>query len=388
MATNHVETPEMTAETSSEAGRKSTRQLLAKINNVPNLYRHTINGTYYGIRKLGNKRKEHSLATSDRKIAERKLAAWIKNLGKLDPEVEATSLNQLIEKFRAANVTNPDRGTDESMILRLKDTWAHDMDIRVSRIKPSHLDEWLAMQCKDGEWRNTTYNKYCTFLRRLFIIATSDKMIAESPMDGVKVPWKRPQNVTRRVPTLEQFHAIVNDIRSQKLNADAEDSADFIEFMGHAGLGQAEVNLHAFKWSDINWERGIFSVLRKKTQQPFDVPIYPNLRPLLERLAKKPHEPHDSVLKIADAKKALAGACKRLDYMTVEKNGKQKPMFSQRNVRAVQIRRLWRDRVDVKLISKFQGHQDGGRLILNTYTEVFGAGDDEYVKAELAKIKC
>jgi hypothetical protein len=40
----------------------------------------------------------------------------------------------------------------------------------------------------------------------------------------------------------------------------------------------------------------------------------------------------------------------------------------------------------VKLISKWQGHQDGGRLILDTYTEVFGSGDEQYVQDELAKL--
>jgi hypothetical protein len=47
--------------------RLSTRQLLGKIPNVPGLYRHTINGTYYGIKKISGKRKEHSLDTTDRK---------------------------------------------------------------------------------------------------------------------------------------------------------------------------------------------------------------------------------------------------------------------------------------------------------------------------------
>ncbi len=43
--------------------------------------------------------------------------------------------------------------------------------------------------------------------------------------------------------------------------------------------------------------------------------------------------------------------------------------------------------MDVKLIAKWQGHNDGGRLILNTYTEVFGDNDADYVSAELAKVK-
>ena len=48
----------------------TTRRLLAKIPNVPCLYRHKINGKYYGINKINGKEKDHSLDTSDRKEAE------------------------------------------------------------------------------------------------------------------------------------------------------------------------------------------------------------------------------------------------------------------------------------------------------------------------------
>jgi integrase len=374
MTSNHIESIETDTETSS----KSTSQLLVKIPNFPNLFRHSVNETYYGKRKVKGKPKCKSLKTTDRKIAERKLAEWLKNLDKIDPETERTTLSQLIEKFKAGNVGAADKGTDDSMIKRLTETWPHGMDIQISKIKPSHLDEWLAAQSLAGEWKPTTYNKYCTFLRRLFAIATGDKMIAESPMASVKESWKKPIKPKRRVPTLEQFAAIVADIRGQKFNAESDDSADFIEFMGNAGLGQAEIAPSAFTWDDVDFDRNVMQILRKKTGERFPVPIYPNLKPLLERLAKKEHKASDGVLKISDGKKALAAACKRLGYHP----------FSQRNIRAVQIRRLWRDSVDVKLISKWQGHQDGGKLILNTYTEVFGADDDEYVKTELAKIKC
>src|ERR1700734_1586637 len=81
--------------------QKSTRQLLDKIQNFPCLYRHTLNGTYYAIKKNAGKRKEHSLQTTDRKIAERKLAAWIKDLDKIDSTAEKTTLNQLLVKFVA-----------------------------------------------------------------------------------------------------------------------------------------------------------------------------------------------------------------------------------------------------------------------------------------------
>jgi hypothetical protein len=48
--------------------------------------------------------------------------------------------------------------------------------------------------------------------------------------------------------------------------------------------------------------------------------------------------------------------------------------------------RLWRSGLDKKLIAKWQGHQDGGALILSTYTEVFGSDDSEYESLQLAKL--
>jgi len=72
--------------------RKSTRQLLEKIPNFPCLYRHSLSSTYYGICKVRGNRKEHSLKTADRKIAERRLKDWIASLKEANPEVEKLTL--------------------------------------------------------------------------------------------------------------------------------------------------------------------------------------------------------------------------------------------------------------------------------------------------------
>ena len=358
--------------------QKSTRQLLDKISNVPCLYRHSANGTYYGIKRVSGKRKEHSLQTTDRKIAERKLADWIKSLDKIDSIAEKTTLNQLLVKFVAGRNGKSDstNATDASIIKRFKAEWVHGLDVRISKIRPSFLDEWLANQ--EGRVKHTTYNRYCGFLKQLFEIAVADRMIVDSPFLGVKTRWKRPQKPKRIVPTQEQFNAIVNEIRSQRFNPEADSSANFVEFLGLAGLGQAEAS--SLTWGDVDWARNILHITRQKTQERFQVPIYDHLKPLLERLLKayrRPPAAETKVFKIQDAKKSLSAACVRLEY----------PKFTQRNIRACLIRRLWQSKVDVKLISKWQGHQDGGRLIMNTYTEVFGANDDDYIKAELAKVK-
>jgi phage/plasmid-associated DNA primase len=53
-----------------------------KVPNVQGLYRHATTGRYYGCKKVDGRRKERSLGTTDRKIAERRLKEWISNLGK------------------------------------------------------------------------------------------------------------------------------------------------------------------------------------------------------------------------------------------------------------------------------------------------------------------
>jgi hypothetical protein len=41
--------------------------------------------------------------------------------------------------------------------------------------------------------------------------------------------------------------------------------------------------------------------------------------------------------------------------------------------------------VDVKIIAQWQGHRDGGKLIMSIYTEVFGSSTASYESTQLAK---
>src|SRR5437763_3073647 len=161
-------------------------------------------------------------------------------------------------------------------------------------------------------------------------------------------------------PTFEQFKSIIADVRAQQFNADAQDSADFLEFLGLAGLGQAEAG--SLTRADVDFEAQRIIPFRHKTATGFVVPLFPQVRALRERLCEgKAHA--ERVFKIADAKKALAGACRRLGY----------PPFSQRSLRRLFITRAIEKGIDVKVIAQWQGHKDGGKLILDTYSHVNSA---------------
>jgi integrase len=356
-------------------GRKSTRQLLTKIPNCNCLYRHD-NGTYYAIKKHGGKQRTHSLDTTDREVANRRLKDWIASLDRVDVETEKTTLKELLEKFVnvRAGCSESTRDTEEWLINSFKADWQHGLDVRVSKIKPSWLSEWLAK--KEPGIAATTFNRCGLFLKQLFDVAVTDKMIANSPLEGVKA-WKRPEKPRRLVPSDQEFEAILKNIREQQFNADAEDSADFIEFMGRAGLGQAEAS--SLTLGDIDWTKNEMWIRRHKTKELFSVPLYNGLKTFLQRMAGKfegmPRETR--IFKMRDARKSLTNACKRLKL----------PPFTQRSIRAYRIRRLWQAGIDIKLIAQWQGHRDGGKLILNTYTEVFGSNDKEYIESQLAKLK-
>jgi integrase len=140
-------------------------------------------------------------------------------------------------------------------------------------------------------------------------------------------------------------------------------------------VGQAEAR--ALKWRHVDFERRRIQVTRKKTGEYFEIPIYPTLMPLMERLRSEAGiKPDQDVFAVKDVKHALANACKRLALHH----------FSERNLRAMRIRELYEAGVDTKTIAKWQGHQDGGKLIMEIYTEVFSSKDDAYEAQQLAKL--
>jgi hypothetical protein len=140
-------------------------------------------------------------------------------------------------------------------------TWPGGIDIEVRQIRPSHLDEWLALH--EARLKNTSYNRYAGLVKQLFEIAVKDRIIAESPFEQVTTRWKKPQEPIRCVPTIEQFQAIVDEIRAQRYTRFAAPTADFVEFLGLAGVGQAEAA--SLTWGDVDWQNERISFRRHKT---------------------------------------------------------------------------------------------------------------------------
>lgn len=183
-----------------------------KIPHVVGLYRNTRSGTYYGEKKIKGKRKEKSLATTDRKIAERRLKEWIEALGRVDSGVEKTTLEELFIRLMAVDAGKSLSSIDiiEGVRSDFLGWWPYGSKFQVRNVRPSHLEEWLAQL--GNRVRNSSYNRYAGVLKQAFELAVKDRMIASSPFDLVKTKYKTPSPVTRRIPTIEQFEAIIQEV--------------------------------------------------------------------------------------------------------------------------------------------------------------------------------
>jgi integrase len=334
------------------------------------LYR--LNGWYYARFKRNGKEIKQSLRTKGWVTAKRELKRVMEEQGQLDPSLAKLTLAQLCDRYleTLSGLKPKTLKQKTSVVEKIKKHWPTGKTVQVAKIKPTECDRWLARYRSDScsgkrGFGIASRNFYVQVLKEVFDVAVCDKVIAASPArqrandarQRERLRYMKRGKPIRRTPTWEQFQAIVESIRSQVFNHDADESADFVEFLGLAGLGQAEAS--ALEWPDINWQGGQIITFRHKTSEGFAVPLFPQLRPLLERrYAQRAGD--DRVFKIKDAKRAIAAACKRLKM----------PAYSHRSFRRMFITRAIELGIDVKTIADWQGHKDGGKLILDTYSHV------------------
>jgi integrase len=322
------------------------------------LYRYSSNGVYYGRIRVDGKEIKRSLETTDRELAKRKLAQFKDEQRQIDRSQGRLTLAELCDRYLKTVRHQKPKTVErkECIVGRIKSDWPTGKRSQVIKVRPSDVDLWLSrVAARASRFGSASRNLHISCIKEVFQIAVRDRIRPDSPAAHLKSA-KREKPI-RLTPTFEQFKAIIADVRAQKFNADAQDSADFLEFLGLAGLGQAEAG--SLRRCDVDLQTGQIITFRHKTTTGFAIPIFPQVRPLLEKLCKGKSTSHH-IFKVSDAKKALANACARLGY----------PAFSQRSLRRMFITRAIERGVDVKVIAEWQGHKDGGKLILDTYSHV------------------
>src|SRR6266700_7207482 len=237
----------------------------------PCLYRYR-NGTYYARFKLGGKEIRCSLETTDRKLAERNLTTKKDDQSQLDRSQGKLTLAELCERYlKTVQHQKPKTVERKTFIVgRIKSDWPTGKLTQVGKIRPSDVDLWLS--CYD--FGSASRNLFISCIKEIFALALRDRIIAVSPAAHLR--YAKREKPIRPTPTYPEFKAIIADVRAQPFNADAQDSADFLEFLGLPGLGQAEAS--SLTRSDVDFDAGHIITFRHKTSTGFAVPIFPQLR--------------------------------------------------------------------------------------------------------------
>ena len=335
------------------------------------LYRNPTSGTYYAIIKVRGKQIKKSLETDNLPEARRKLKDYRVSVTRIDHKAARRTLAHYADVMLGGAAGKDDTfSKNKARIVGLiKTKWPGGSDIPIAAVKAS--DVRLFMQEVGAGMGWSYYNFILGIVKTCFIMALDDRAILEIPGErdrkrGEKddTCWARMKinKPVRLTPSMDQFRAIVDSIRSQQFADTREETADFVEAQGCLGLGQAElVNL---RWQSVDLKNNTIAILRIKTNTPFEIPIYPQAKALIERRKKiTGGAPENPLFKIKDAKVAVSAACRRLKL----------PQFSQRSFRRMFITEALRCGVNVKVIAELQGHQDGGKLILDTYSSIVGS---------------
>ncbi len=332
------------------------------------LYRNPTSGTYYAILKVRGKQIKKSLETDNLPQARRELKDFRVSVTRVDHKAARNTLAHYAGLLIGGDRAGRAAKNKKRIVDLIKEKWPGGADTPIATVKAS--DVRLFMQAVGTGVGWSYFNFVLGVVKSCFIGALDDRALLEIPGERDRKRGKKDDSCWARMkiskpvrltPTMDQFRAIVNSIRSQQFADTREETADFVEAQGCLGLGQAElVNL---KWQAVDLKNNTISVLRIKTNTPFEIPIYPQAKALIERREKiTGGGPDTPVFSIKDAKVAVSGACRRLKF----------PPFSQRGFRRMFVTTALENGVNVKTISALQGHQDGGKLILDTYSHVIG----------------
>ena len=326
------------------------------------LYQYESSGAYYARFRWKGERIFERLGTAHHPCtslpeAKRLLREKKNQLELTDVTKGRKTFSEIIDEYEAIlHCAEKTRTYKNLHLKRLREEFPKPIKTKIRDIQKTDVLRFLAQY---NHLASASWNAILTVTRDVFAFAVDDGAIGNSPAASITYR-KREDKIKRLIPSWAEFTAIVECVRSQKYADTAKDSADLIEFMGLAGLGQAEcadLNL-----GDINFQSQRIAIIRKKTSKEFAIPIYPALRPLLERMDSEREDRSASVpvFKVKEPKIALDAACKRLNL----------PKYSARAFRRMFITRALELGIDAQTIASWQGHKDGGQLILRVYARV------------------
>lgn len=334
------------------------------------LYRRVSTGVYYAFAKRAGKKFKRSLKTTDRKIAERKLADFRREIGRLSDKSSASRIlfrelaNRWLETQRAHLKPSSfaRRETSTIQLCRL----LGGMTIR--QITSPVCEEWANK--RGVGLQASTYNNERDTLILILAYAGREGLLLDNP---AKVLPRRKLPRSQVVPPAkEQFARLVEALRGDTRSREA---ALLVQLLAFSGTRLREAT--AMRWQDVDFGAGRFTVTGGETgtknHEARAVPLFQPLASFLERLRAERSptpSPGDFIIQIASAKRSMEYACRRAGL----------PDFTHHTMRHFFVSNAIEVGIDYKVIAAWIGHKDGGLLVARTYGHLRDTHSTEMAK--------
>jgi integrase len=333
------------------------------------LWRNNANGIYYAFIKRRGKQFHHSLKTTDRQLAERRLTKLRDQVSNLCQTKEASRItfSALADRWFETVRCNLKPASALRRTVCLKQLKQSLGSLVVRNITARDCDEWVIKRANNIS--ASSFNKERDTLRRILQFAIRDGVILDNPASHIDRRKLGTPHIT--IPTKPQFSLLVQTITAG--DPRAGDAAALIELLAYSGMRLAEAT--NLTWGEIDFDRGVFAVTGgeggTKNHEARTVPLFPAMRQMLEQLraSRNPGE-SDRIIGIKSAKKALMTACRKAGL----------PHFTHHAMRHYFVSNAIEAGVDFKVVAGWVGHKDGGVLVAKTYGHLRDAHSFEMAK--------
>ena len=339
---------------------------------LPNLFRLRETGTYYGrVKPKNGGQIRKSLETTSFAVAREKLRNWLLSLQavKLSP---SSTFGGVMESYFSWLEGQRIRGKivantieyKKSLLDQISVTWSGFNLFRLEKLTDKTLREWQIVHRR--KYSATRTNGATTVLREMIDVAVAENVLTREAADkalpglryvAVDYDYKR---LTLNLPEPAKLMELRLEVyrRCKMRGTFGGWLFDFLLFSG-CRIESANEAL----WEDVLWNANGIGKLyfRKAKYGPYEIPLFPQLRELLERIkAAKPGAPRDRILPTKSIQTVLTAACHSLGISHL----------SHHDLRHIFATRCIELGKDIPLVAYWLGHKDGGRTAMMVYGHI------------------
>lgn len=380
------------------------------------LYRNQSSGTYYALVKKSGKQIRRSLKTQDRKLAERRLRDFRRDVGKLSDskEIRRQSFEEFTEWWFP--LATSEQKVSSSLRVRrcVEELNRRFGSIPIANVTRDDCETWAAERGR--KIAASTYNQDIQTLKGIFKMAVERGILLDNPADGIK--RRKVVNKSVLIPSQSQFETLIETMEYLKgKDARSRHSIDLVKLLAFSGMRLGEAT--RIIWDEIDFENKRFTVsggkIGTKNGETRIVPLFPQLAAFLmgfgikkgffEKVSKEikdktliyfsveipkrnknvsknkksnskkvisnseiknerihligteDFDPQETLISIDSGKKALIAACKEAGL----------PNFTHHCLRHYFVSNAIERNIPFHVIASWVGHKDGGLLVAKTY---------------------